>query len=87
MVKYGDGRTYIHKLDDDKIKWITTKTNRSIAQTQFLFNLLGGDFEKLKKLEEKIKNTFYHACPSNIEIVERLLKEENRTNLLNLSIL
>lgn len=87
MVKYGDGGTYKYKLDDDKLKWITTKTNRGAGQTQFLFNLVDGNFDKLKRLEEKIKNTFYFACPGDLEMVENLLKKEDKSKILNLNTL
>lgn len=84
MIKYGDSRTYSHKLDDDKLKWLVSKTNRSIAQTQFLFNLVDGNFSKLKSLEEKIKNTFYSGCPSTVDEIECIMSMDNISNSFTL---
>ncbi len=86
MLKYGDGKTYQHKLDDEKLRWLTTKTNRSVGQTQFLFNLVEGDFSKLKRLEEKIKNTF-SGCPSDVDSMNSILNMDNKTDIFRLDIL
>lgn len=87
MVKYGDSNTYSHKLDDEKLRWLVSKTNRSVNQTQFLFNLVDGDFYKLKKLEEKIKNTFYGGCPSTQDEVEGLMARDNISVRFSLDVL
>jgi len=62
------------KLDKEKLEWITDKTNRSLGQTQFLYKLVEGDFEKLKKLEMQIKNCYIFYCPSTKKEVEKILK-------------
>jgi hypothetical protein len=72
-LKYGQKRTYQYKLDKDKLDWLTSKTNRSKEQTQFLFQLVEGDFEKLKQLEMKIKNCFYSVCPTDKETVGEIM--------------
>lgn len=61
-----------YKLDDERLDWLVLRTNRSKGQTQFLFNLLEGDFEKLKLLEMKIKNCLLYYCPGNMEEVEKI---------------
>lgn len=55
-------------LDD-----ISTRTNRSIGQTNFLFNLLNGDLKKYLELESKIKDNFISYCPSTTEEIEYVL--------------
>lgn len=87
MVKYGDSSTYSCKLDDEKLKWLVSKTNRSVNQTQFLFNLVDGDFSKLKRLEEKIKNTFYGGCPSTKDEVDGIMAMDNISDRFSLSVL
>lgn len=78
-LKYGFVNTYAHKMDGFILKWIVEKTNRSANQTQFLYQLVGGDFQKLKTLEERIKNINYIGCPSTSEEVVSILntKSEN----------
>jgi len=63
-----------HKLDSDRLIALIAKSNRAEAQTQFLFNLLDGDFNKLCELEEKIKNNFLFFCPDSKEEVNKILK-------------
>lgn len=79
-IDYGQSNTYKYKLSEDDMKLITDKTRRSANQTQFLFQLVDGDIEKLKLLEEKIKNNHYSACPGDKETVNDILKEENKSN-------
>ena len=69
-----------YKLDKERLDYIVSKTNRSNNQTQFLYNLLDGDFQKLKELEIKIKNNFIHYCPGDMESVEMILGLENKSN-------
>jgi len=69
----------------DLLSRLTDVTNRSLNQTLFLFNLCDKDFNKLLLLEEKLKNTYYGACPSDKETVEEVMKMEDRTDLLNLN--
>lgn len=73
------------ELDKELLERLTTKTNRSKNQTNFLYDLLGGDFNKLLVLEEKLKNTLSFACPSDMEEVEKVLSKESKYNLLDLS--
>ena len=70
------------ELSKNLLDKLSTKTNRSKGQTSFLYELLGGDLEKLLELEEKVKNN--HAklgssgfCPSDLETVEWVLSLPN----------
>ena len=63
---------YEYKLDEETVKELTEKTNRSKNQTQFLFNLLDGDLQKLKQLENQLKNCLVSYCPSDKEEVEKV---------------
>ncbi len=63
-----------HNIDKDKLELLIKKTNRAESQTQFLFNLLDGDFDKLIEVEEKIKNNFLFYCPSTQEEINKILK-------------
>jgi len=63
----------MYTLEEDKLNWLTDRTNRSKGQTQFLFNLVAGDFEKLKQLEIRIMNCFYFSCPNDKEEVEKIM--------------
>jgi hypothetical protein len=83
-VKYAKTEEYKYKIDDEKLKWITSKTNRSNGQTNFLFQLVDGDFEKLKKLEEQIKNCFYFVCPTNKETVDEIFKMKPKNKYFQL---
>ena len=83
-LKYGDSKTYKYQLDDDKVKSLTSKTNRSKAQTQFLFNLVDGDFDKLKELETQIKNCFVNYCPGSKDEVVKLLNMKPKSNYFKL---
>ena len=62
-----------YKLDDYLLNWLTDRTNRSNAQTQFLFQLVDGDFNKLKDLEVKIKNCHVSYCPGDKDEVNNVL--------------
>lgn len=64
---------YKYELDDEKVNLLTNRTNRSKAQTKFLFNLLKGDFKKLQLLEMKMKNCFVFYCPADDEAVNEIL--------------
>jgi hypothetical protein len=75
-LKYSDGRTYDHKLSDELLNQVISKTYRSKNQTQFLFQLVDGDFEKLKQLEKQIKNCFIGYCPGTKCDVNRILRME-----------
>ena len=77
---YGQKDTYKSFLDKDTLKFFTDKTNRSDGQTQFLFNLVNCDIEKLKELETKIKNCFISYCPDSDKEVKQILEMTNTTN-------
>lgn len=58
-----------------KLEELSNKTNRSIRQTEMLYELVGRDFERLVLLEEiiKSKNLFY--CPSTKWEIDKLMNE------------
>ena len=58
-------------MDNDLVDRFTDVTNRSKGQTNFLFDLCDGDFQKLVRLEEKIRNNFLGYCPDDKEEVEK----------------
>lgn len=47
------------------INWLTSKTNRAVSQTKFLYNILG-DMKMLFELEEAIKVFHVYYCPGNL---------------------
>ena len=71
-----------YQLDKETLDMFSAKVNRSKNQTQFLFNLVDGDFEKLKQLEVQLKNCFCYYCPGDKEEVENVLKLTPKTNRL-----
>jgi hypothetical protein len=73
-----------YELEKDKLDWLTSKTTRSNAQTQFLFNLVDGDFEKLKELETQIKNCMLGYCPGDKEEIVTVMNMKWKTNSFNL---
>lgn len=79
-VKYGQSSTYLFELDKERLEWLSGKVNRSKSQTQFLFQLVEGDFEKLKDLEVQIKNCFVDYCPASVEDVERIMSLTPKSN-------
>lgn len=79
-LKYGDTTTYKYSLNSEQMEFITKFSNRSRNQTNFLFQLVDGDFEKLKMLECKMKNCFYNACPGDKKTVDMIFNLESRTN-------
>lgn len=61
--------------------WVTGKTNRHFSQTQTLFELVDGDFDRLLQLESRIKRHFLSYSPGDKEEVERILSlPEPRTD-------
>lgn len=48
-------------------------SNRSLRQTEFLYDLLNKDFKKLVLLEQKIKNNHLSYCPGSKEDCEEVL--------------
>ena len=65
---------------------LVAHTNRSKAQTEFLFDLMGS-FAILLTLEEKIKNNFIPYCPGTQEEVNQILLMGNGSGWFNLNIL
>lgn len=63
-----------YELDEARLKFITHEFNRSKNQTNFLYNLVEGDFDKLLELEHKIKRNFLHYCPGDVNSVNDILK-------------
>lgn len=62
------------------IEWISSVTNRSIAQTQFLLHLVDDDLDKLKLLEIQIKNCLCFYCPSTKEEIDEIMKLTPKTH-------
>jgi len=63
------------KLDDHRMKWLTDRTNRHPRQTQMLFELVEGDFDRLLMLEYCIKVKFIPYCPGDKEEVSNILTQ------------
>jgi hypothetical protein len=72
-----------HKLEKELMDWLTDKTNRSPHQTQFLFDLLDGDYEKLLALELQLANCMVNYCPGDLEAVEEVMKMTPKVKLLD----
>ena len=82
--KCAQSKTYNYRLDDERLNWLTKQTNRSNGQTQFLFQLVDGDFEKLKKLEMNLYNCFCGYCPGDVEEVNKVLNLTPKKEFLKL---
>ena len=72
-LKYGYKKTYKYDLDEERLNWLTDRTNRSNIQTLYLFQLVDGDFEKLKQLEMQIRNCLCFYCPGDKREVEKVM--------------
>lgn len=83
-LKYGQSQTYKYNLDTDKLNWLIDKTNRSKAQTLFLYELVDGSFEKLQQLETQIKNCFICFCPGTIEQMNEIMLMQPRSDFFHL---
>ena len=83
-LKYGNTKKYKYELDKERLNWLTDKTNRSNSQTLFLFQLVDGDFEKLKEVEMQIKNCFYFACPSDKDELNKLMSMQQKSTYFSL---
>jgi len=81
---YGNTSTYIYEMEQDQLEELIKKTNRSRGQTLFLFQLVDGDFEKLKDLESKIKNSLYICCPGDKDEVDKILSTKCENKWFNL---
>ena len=71
-------------MESDLLDEFTNATNRSKGQTNFLFDLCDGNFQKLVKLEEKIRNNFLSYCPADKEEVEKILSMDDGSQWFNL---
>ena len=71
-------------MEYDLLDKFINATNRSKSQTNFLFDLCDGNFQKLVRLEEKIKNNFLDYYPNNKEEVEKILAMEDESSWFNL---
>jgi hypothetical protein len=76
--------TYLHELDSERLDWLTTRTNRSARQTQFLFQLVDGDFERLKALEVHLANLHIAYCPDTKERVCEIMSRKPTSNWFTL---
>lgn len=84
-LKYGFKESYQHpELDKGRLEWLVSKTNRSLNQTQFLYQLVDGDFEKLKRLEEQLSNCSCSYCPGDVECYEYVMILTPKSVSLNL---
>jgi hypothetical protein len=83
-LKYGQTKTYKYELDKERLEWLTDRTNRSTGQTQFLYQLVDGNFEKLKQLEVQIKNCFYSACPADKRTVDKVMSMQQKSDYFSL---
>jgi hypothetical protein len=72
------------KLDKERMEWLTDLTNRHPRQTQFLFDLLDGDYEKLLALELQLANCMVNYCPGDLETVEEVMRMTPKVKLLEL---
>lgn len=52
---------------------LTKRTNRHPRQATVLFEACGYDFQKMLKVEERVKNYFLFYCPGDAEEVEKVL--------------
>ncbi len=66
-------KTGKHVLYKTARRALTRKTNRHSRQTEFLFGLCGNDFQKLLKVEDRLKNYFLWYCPGDEAEVEKVL--------------
>ena len=72
-------------MNNDLLDNFTNVTNRSKGQTNFLYDLCDGDFQKLVRLEEKIRNNFLSYCPDDKEEVEKILAMDDESDWFNLN--
>ena len=72
-LKYGHKKTYKHELNAEQLNELTSWTGRGVGQTQFLFQLVNGDFFKLELLEKQMKRYFVGSCPTSVNAVNEIL--------------
>ena len=73
------------KYGNDVFEQFTSKTNRSKSQTEELFKLVGGNFNLLCELEEKLSNNFLFYSPASLDEVKNVLSMRNSLKVLNLN--
>lgn len=66
-------KTGKHVLYKTARRSLVKKTNRHPRQVEFLFELCGRDFQKMLKVEERLKNYFLFYCPGDKEELEKVL--------------
>jgi len=81
---YGNTSTYQYEMDQIELEELIKKTNRSRGQTLFLYQLVDGNYKKLKELETKIKNTLYICCPGDKNDVDEILAKKCENSWFNL---
>ncbi|MCA9749592.1 MAG: hypothetical protein KDH96_03590 [Candidatus Riesia sp.] len=59
---------------------LSSATNRSLRQTQFLFELVERNLTTLIQLEEQIGNCFIAYCPDNKDQIDKILSLTPRSN-------
>ncbi len=59
-------KTLNDKIALEALDWLTDKTNRSINQTRFLFELVGFDWYLLLELEEALSGFIMFYCPADL---------------------
>lgn len=59
-------KTIVEEVGLEALDWLTDKTNRSVNQTKFLFELVGKDWCLLLELEESISAFQLMYCPGDL---------------------
>ena len=77
---YSDKSTYKHFISDEKLKYISSLTNRKTTQTEFLYNLVGGNIDLLILLERKIKNNGVPYCPGSLSDIKEILDMKDKSD-------
>lgn len=70
---YGKTNTYKYEIDEEKLKSLVKVTNRRKTQTNFLFQVVNGDFEKLVKFEKAVKVLSISYCPGDEKTLNSVL--------------
>jgi len=70
----------MEQLEKHLMDYLTDQTGRHPRQTQFLFELVDYDFEKLRALESQLKNCFVFSCPGDKEEVDRVMNLKPKMN-------
>ena len=83
-LEYGRCETYKYELTVEQLDYVCKQFNRSKTQSQFLFQLVDGDFDKLLSLELKIKNCFISYCPGDVDAVDVIMNMETESNWFKL---